>query len=155
MLRFSTKTRYGVRAILDIAYNGGRAGVQVKDVSRRQAILPRYLEQIFHRLKKAGIVQSKRGPTGGYLLARKPEDLTVGEIVRITEGPIEPVLCLNPDKSGRNCDRIDNCVTRPIWKEAGQRLRDYLDSVTIQDLCDRAREMGLRKESGEGLMYYI
>lgn len=155
MLRFSTKTRYGVRAILDIAYNGGRAGVQVKDVSRRQAISPRYLEQIFHGLKKAGIVQSKRGPAGGYLLARKPEDLTVGEIVRITEGPIEPVLCLNPDKSGRNCDRIDNCVTRPIWKEAGQRLRDYLDSVTIQDLCDRAREMGLRKESGEDLMYYI
>ncbi len=155
MLRFSTKTRYGVRAILDIAYNGGRAGVQVKDVSRRQAISPRYLEQIFHRLKKAGIVQSKRGPAGGYLLARKPEDLTVGEIVRITEGPIEPVLCLNPDKSGRSCDRIDNCVTRPIWKEAGQRLRDYLDSVTIQDLCDRAREMGLRKESGEDLMYYI
>ncbi len=155
MMRLSTKTRYGVRAIFDIAYHAGRSGGQVKDISRRQEISPRYLEQIFHKLKKAGIVQSKRGPAGGYLLARKPEDITVGEIVRITEGSLDPVPCVNQDAPGFNCDRIDNCVTRLIWKEAGQRLKDYLDSVTVQDLCDRAREMGLREESGESLMYYI
>jgi Rrf2 family protein len=155
MLRFSTRTRYGVRAIFDIAYNGGTSGVQIKDISRRQEISPRYLEQIFHKLKKAGIVQSKRGPAGGYRLAKKAKDLTVGEIARVTEGSIEPVRCIDPDKPGGNCNRLDNCVTRLMWEEAGKRLKDYLDSVTIQDLCDKAREMGVERDSVEGLMYYI
>ncbi len=155
MLRLSTKTRYGVRAIFDIAYHSGNSGSQAKEISRRQGISSGYLEQIFHRLKKAGILRTKRGPAGGYFLARKPEDITVGQIVRITEGSLEPAPCVNLNNPGFNCDRIDNCVTRFIWKEAGQRLEEYLDSVTIQDLCDRARVLGLKDESSENLMYYI
>ena len=90
-MKLSTQSRYGVRAIFDIAYNSEGLETQVKDISRRQGISPRYLEQIFQKLKKAGIVGSKRGPSGGYFLNKKPEDITVGEIVRITEGSIDPV----------------------------------------------------------------
>jgi Rrf2 family protein len=154
-MKLTTQSRYGVRAIFDIAYNSEGLETQVKDISRRQAISPRYLEQIFQKLKRAGIVGSKRGPSGGYFLNKKPEDITVGEIVRITEGGIDPVLCLDPEDSAQPCDRLGECVTRLIWNEAGNRLKEYFDSVTIKDLCGMAQKMGLRKELDQRFMYYI
>lgn len=154
-MRLSTQSRYGVRAIFDIAYNSDGLETQVKDISRRQGISPRYIEQIFQKLKKAGIVGSKRGPSGGYFLNKKPEAITVGEIVRITEGGIEPVLCTDPEDSSQPCDRMGECVTRVIWGEAGNRLKDYFDSVTIKDLCDMAHKMGVRKELDQRFMYHI
>ena len=154
-MKLSTQSRYGVRAIFDIAYNSEGLETQVKDISRRQAISPRYLEQIFQKLKRAGIVGSKRGPSGGYFLNKKPEDITVGEIVRITEGGIDPVLCLDPEDLTQPCDRLGECVTRLIWDEAGNRLKEYFDSVTIKDLCRMAQKMGLRKELDQRFMYYI
>ena len=113
-MRLSTQSRYGVRAIFDIAYHSEGLETQVKDMSRRQGISPRYLEQIFQKLKRAGIVSSKRGPSGGYFLIKKPEEITVGEIVRVTEGDINPVLCLDPANSTQPCDRVGECVTRLI-----------------------------------------
>ena len=154
-MKLTTQSRYGVRAIFDIAYNSEGLETQVKDISRRQAISPRYLEQIFQKLKRAGIVGSKRGPSGGYFLNKKPENITVGEIVRITEGGIDPVLCLDPEDSAQPCDRLGECVTRLIWNEAGNRLKEYFDSVTIKDLCGMAQKMGLRKELDQRFMYYI
>ena len=151
----STQSRYGVRAIFDIAYHSEGLETQVKDISRRQGISARYLEQIFQKLRKAGIVGSKRGPSGGYFLSKKPEEITIGEIVRITEGGINPVLCLNPEDSSQPCDRVGECVTRIIWNEAGSRLREYFDSITVKDLCQMAREMGLKKEFDSRFMYYI
>jgi len=154
-MRLSTKSRYGVRAIFDIAYHSEGLETQVKDISRRQGISPRYIEQIFQKLRKAGIIGSKRGPLGGYFLNKKPVEITVGEIIRVTEGGIEPVLCLDPEDSDKPCDRLGECVTRLIWSEAGSRLREYFDSVTIQDLCRRAQEIGLKKELDRRFMYYI
>jgi len=154
-MRLSTQSRYGVRAIFDIAYHSEGLETQVKDISRRQGISARYLEQIFQKLRKAGIVGSKRGPSGGYFLNKKPEEITIGEIVRITEGGINPVLCLNPEDSSQPCDRAGECVTRIIWNEAGSRLREYFDSITVKDLCQMAREMGLKKEFDSRFMYYI
>ena len=154
-MKLTTQSRYGVRAIFDIAYNSEGLETQVKDISRRQAISPRYLEQIFQKLKRAGIVGSKRGPSGGYFLSKKPENITVGEIVRITEGGIDPVLCLDPEDSAQPCDRLGECVTRLIWNEAGNRLKEYFDSVSIKDLCGMAQKMGLRKELDRRFMYYI
>ena len=154
-MRLSTQSRYGVRAIFDIAYHSEGLGTQVKDISRRQAISSRYLEQIFQKLKRAGIVGSKRGPSGGYFLAKKPEEITIGEIVRVTEGNIDPVLCLNPEDSTQPCDKVGECVTRIVWKEAGKRLKEYFDSITIKDLCQMAQEMGLKKELDRRFMYYI
>jgi Rrf2 family transcriptional regulator, iron-sulfur cluster assembly transcription factor len=154
-MRLSTKSRYGVRAIFDIAYHSEGLETQVKDISRRQGISPRYIEQIFQKLRKAGIIGSKRGPKGGYFLTRKHEEITIGEIIRITEGSLDPVLCLDPGDSGQSCDRLGECVTRFIWSEAGNRLKDYFDSVTVKDLCKMAQEMGLKKELDRRFMYYI
>ena len=154
-MRLSTQSRYGVRAIFDIAYHSEGLETQVKDISRRQGISSRYLEQIFQKLKRAGIIGSKRGPTGGYYLNKKAEEITVGEIVRITEGCIDPVLCMDTEDSSQPCDRIGECVTRLIWNEAGNRLKEYFDSVTINDLCQMAQGMGLKKELDRRFMYYI
>jgi Rrf2 family protein len=154
-MKLSTQSRYGVRAILDIAYNSEGLETQVKDISRRQGISPRYLEQIFQKLKKAGIVGSKRGPSGGYFLNKKAEEITVGDIIRTTEGGIDPVLCIDPEDSSQPCDRLGDCVTRLIWNEAGNRLKEYFDSVTVKDLCKMAQGMGLKKELDKRFMYYI
>jgi Rrf2 family transcriptional regulator, iron-sulfur cluster assembly transcription factor len=154
-MRLSTQSRYGVRAIFDIAYNSEGLGTQVKDISRRQGISQRYLEQIFQKLRRAGIVGSKRGPSGGYFLSKKPEDITIGEVVRITEGDISPVLCLDPEDSTQPCERSGECVTQIIWNEAGKRLKEYFDSVTIKDLCNLAIEMGIKKDFDKRFMYYI
>ncbi len=154
-MRLSTQSRYGVRAIFDIAYHSEGLKTQVKDISRRQGISQRYLEQIFQKLKRAGIVGSKRGPSGGYFLSKKPEDITVGEVIRITEGGINPVLCVNPEDSSQRCEKSGECVSQIVWNEAGNRLKEYFDSVTIRDLCKLAKEMGLKKDLDKRFMYYI
>jgi Rrf2 family protein len=154
-MRLSTQSRYGVRAIFDIAYHSEGLDTQVKDIYRRQGISQRYLEQIFQKLKKAGIVGSKRGPKGGYFLNKKPEDITIGEVIRITEGGINPVLCVNPEDSSQPCEKSGECVTQIVWNEAGNRLKEYFDSVTIKDLCKLAREMGIKKDLDKRFMYYI
>lgn len=154
-MRLSTQSRYGVRAIFDIAYNSEGLETQVKDISRRQGISQRYLEQIFQKLKRAGIVGSKRGPSGGYFLSKKPENITVGEVIRVTEGGITPVLCVNPENSTQPCERSGECVTQIVWNEAGKRLKEYFDSITIKDLCSRAQEMGLKNHLDKRFMYYI
>ncbi len=154
-MRLSTKSRYGVRAVFDIAYHGRGEGVQIKDIARRQKISPRYLEQIFQKLREASILTSKRGPRGGYSLAKSPRKIRVGDIIRVTEGGFAPVFCVHPEKSEKDCDRIAECVTRLIWKETGEKLEVTLDSITIQDLCEKAELLGVQKECGQGLMYYI
>jgi Rrf2 family protein len=154
-MRLSTQSRYGVRAIFDIAYHSEGLETQVKDISRRQGISQRYLEQIFQKLRRAGVVGSKRGPSGGYFLGKKPEDITIGEIVQITEGSINPVRCVDTENSTQLCERSGECVTQIVWSEAGKRLREYFDSVTIKDLCKLARDMGMKKDLDKRFMYYI
>jgi len=154
-MKLSTQSRYGVRAIFDIAYHSEGLETQVKDISRRQGISQRYLEQIFQKLKRAGVIGSKRGPSGGYFLGKKSEDITIGEIVQITEGSINPVRCVDVENSTQPCERSGECVTQIVWNEAGQRLKNYFDSVTIKDLCKLAKEMGIKKDLDKRFMYYI
>ena len=148
-MRLSTQSRYGVRAIFDMVYNTRGMEGQVKDISRRQGISPRYLEQIFQKLKKAGILGSKRGPAGGYFLYKKPEAITVADIIQITEGTLNPFLCHPFKRSDKPCPRIDGCVTQLVWEEAAKRLGDYFRSVSIQDLCVMAQAKGIQKELEE------
>ncbi len=154
-MRLSTQSRYGVRAIFDIAYHSAGLETQVKDISRRQGISQRYLEQIFQKLKRAGFVGSKRGPSGGYFLGKKPEDITLADVIRVTEGNISPVLCVNPGDSTQPCERSGECVTQIVWNEAGKRLKDYFDSVTVRDLCELAKQLGIKKDFDKRFMYYI
>ena len=155
-MRLTTKSRYGVRAIFDIAYNSAGMPVQIKDISKRQEIPPRYLEQIFHKLKQSKIVKSVRGPGGGYVLTSDPRKITVGDIIRAIKEPIYPVLCVD-DKNEYNkkCSRAEQCVTRQIWKEAGEKITEFFNSITIGDLCKRARNMGVKKDVKHKFNYSI
>lgn len=155
-MKLSTKTRYGLRALFDMAYHAGTLPVQIKDISRRQEISPRYLEQIFQELKKAGLLTSRRGPQGGYALARPPEAITVGDVVHATEGIVSLVDCGKEHKTrGKQCPLDSRCVTQTVWTEASQQLENYFASLTLKDLCSRAAAMGMEKELDHRFMYFI
>lgn len=158
-MRLSTKSRYGLRALFDIAYNCGDKPAQIQDISRRQQISPRYLEQIFQNLKRAGILKSKRGPQGGYCLARKPEEITVLEILNATEQDVLLVDCAGatPKKRKRKveCPFEGQCVTQTVWEEASTMLNGLFGNMTLQTLCKRGQEMGIKKEMDPRIMYYI
>ena len=157
-MKLTTKSRYGVRAIFDIAYHSGGLPAQIKDISERQRISPRYLEQIFQKLKKAGILGSKRGPRGGYFLLKPPSEITLYDIITCTEGPIELVFCVSEadeECSPRTCEMKDRCVASPMWKEIGDRIAEIFRSTTIQDLCRRAEELGIERQLDGRFMYYI
>jgi Rrf2 family protein len=155
-MRLSTKSRYGLRALFDMAYHAGTLPAQIKDISRRQNISPRYLEQIFQDLKKAGLLKSRRGPQGGYLLARKPHEITVMDVIHATEGEMALVDCVKSGKGDKKSCEFDNqCITRQVWAEASRKLNEYLGTVTIKELCDRGSKMGLEKELDHRFMYFI
>jgi Rrf2 family protein len=149
-MRLSTKSRYGLRALFDIAYNCGSTPTQIQDISRRQQISPRYLEQIFQNLKRAGILKSKRGPQGGYALARKPDEITVLEILNATEQDVLLVDCAGSTTKKRKrkaeCPFEGLCVTQTVWEEASTLLNSLFGGLTLQTLCQRAQAMGIKKE---------
>ena len=155
-MKLSTKSRYGLRALFDISYNSGLMPAQVQDISRRQGISPRYLEQIFQSLKRAGILRSKRGPQGGYCLTRKPEEITVAEILRATEGDVKLVDCVDKKKRKKpDCTFDGSCVTQLVWMEATTRLEEYFSTITLKTLCDQGQQLGIKREQDHRFMYYI
>jgi Rrf2 family protein len=157
-MRLSTKSRYGLRALFDIAYNSGTLPAQIQDISRRQEISPRYLEQIFQSFKKAGILKSKRGPHGGYYLSRPPEEITVKEIIQSAEGDIALVECVNGKVSKRKkgaCPFDGSCVTKTIWQEGSDMLNAFFDSLTLKTLCERGQAMGVKREQDHRFVYFI
>ncbi len=155
-MRITTTSRYGVRALFDVAYHGGGQPTQIKDISRRQKISQRYLEQIFNKLLRAGLLKSRRGPRGGYMLSRDPSEISVRDVVTAAQGPIIPVKCLSEDASKKKyCDIYDNCITRTVWKQTQDLLIDYYGSVSIADLCALARKRGVSRDLDSKYMYFI
>ncbi|MBE0599154.1 MAG: Rrf2 family transcriptional regulator [Desulfuromonadales bacterium] len=154
-MKLSTKSRYGVRALFDMAYHSGALPTQIKDISRRQSISPRYLEQIFQDLKKAGLLKSKRGPQGGYQLAKKPDEITVRDIVLAAEGEVSLVDCVREGRRRQACEMDQQCVTQKVWQEATRHLHEYLGSVSLKDLCEEAKKIGVEKELDHRFMYFI
>ena len=133
-MKVSTKGRYALRLMLDMAIYGKNDLVRIKDISERQDISDKYLEQIVSTLNKAGFVKSIRGPQGGYRLTREPEQYTVGMILRLTEGSLAPVACLEDDVN--QCDRQGDCVTLLLWKKLDDAIKGVVDHVTLADLVD-------------------
>lgn len=133
-MRISTKGRYAIRLMLDPAMNASGDPIRLKDVARRQDISEKYLEQIISILNKAGFVRSVRGPQGGYTLQWPPEEYTVGMILRLTEGSLAPVECV--DDTNACCAREDNCATRILWKKLDDAINDVVDHVTLEDLMN-------------------
>ena len=136
-VKISTKGRYALRLMLDLALHGGDGRpVSLRDVSRRQQLSDKYLEQIVTPLSKAGLVRSMRGAGGGYLLTRSPADYTVGEILRPLEGDLAPVECAT---DADFCERCGQCVTVELWREIHRAVSQVVDHTTLADLMERAR----------------
>ncbi|MDK2820148.1 MAG: hypothetical protein PWP31_113 [Clostridia bacterium] len=150
-VKLSTRGEYGLRAMFDLAQRYGEGPIPLKSIAERQDISEHYLEQLIAILRKAGLVKSVRGAQGGYTLSQEPHEITVGDIIRVLEGPIAPVECLNDDGS-ENCKHEDTCVTKDIWEKVRDSISDVLDSFTLGDMLERSNKM---KQKNKNYMYYI
>ena len=139
-MMISTRGRYALRMMLDLAEYQGDGYVPLKDIARRQDISKKYLEQIIPILNRAELLQTTRGYQGGYRLARKPEDYTLGDILRTTEGSLAPVACLEQEENF--CDRQEECATLPVWQGLYDVINEYLDGITLQDILDQEHAKG-------------
>lgn len=138
-MKISTKGRYALRLMLDIARNGEEEAVRLADAARRQEISVKYLEQIAVLLVRAGYLKSVRGPQGGYRLTRSPEEYTAGDILRVTEGNLAPVECLEGEKN--ECPRAPACETLRLWKELWEAVHGVTERYTLRDLLgDEAKK---------------
>ncbi|PWH15149.1 MAG: AsnC family transcriptional regulator [Ardenticatenia bacterium] len=141
-MRISTRGRYALRALLDVALHESAGPVSRQDIATRQEISAEYLAQLFRSLATAGLVRGVKGPGGGYVLGRDPATIRVGDVLRAVEGPIAAVHCAIPQTSNRRrCRRIDSCVTHLVWEQMSITINNMLDSVTLKDLCLKACEL--------------
>lgn len=136
-MKISTKGRYALRMMLDLAEHQGDGFIALKDIAERQDISKKYLEQIIPVLNHGGILLTNRGYQGGYRLARTPDQYTVGEILRLTEGSLSPVACL--EQQPNQCARCGECPTLPVWQGLEKIVNEYLDSITLQDIFDQQK----------------
>ena len=134
-MKISTKGRYALRLMLDLALNNTGEYIPLKSVSERQEISVKYLEQIITTLVKAGFVKGLRGSKGGYKLAKEPDEYTVGMILRLTEGSLAPVASL--DEEVNTCDRCDDCITLELWKQLYSAINNVVDNITLADLIEK------------------
>lgn len=133
-MKVTYKGDYALKAILDLALHYDKELVTSHDIARRIDAPLKFLEQVLLDLKKGGFVESRRGNVGGYLLAKQPDKITVGEIVRFIDGPIEPIACA--EKKYSNCADINKCVFKNIWQQVGQATAEIIDNVTFKNLVD-------------------
>ena len=130
----STKARYALRVMADLAQHQQEGYIPLKDIAKRQEISEKYLEIILKSLVKNKMLKGVRGKGGGYRLTRSPEEYVIGEIIELTEGPLAPVACLMPD--AEICSRKDDCVTLPLWKKYDSLVRDFFFHITLEDLVN-------------------
>ena len=134
-MKISTKGRYGVTAMYELALHFGQGPLPLKLVAEKQNISEAYLEQLMGSLRRAGFVRSVRGSQGGYELTKGPGSITVGDVIRALEGPIAPVECVIDDDTDY-CHRADSCITRGIWAKVRDSINKVVDSITLADLCN-------------------
>lgn len=135
--------------MFDLALHEGEGAIALKSIAQREGISEKYLEHLFASLKKAGLITSVRGAQGGYRLARPPEEITLGDIIRVLEGPVAPTECVLDDARGR-CSRAHQCVMRHVWSQVRDKVNAILDEITLQQIVEEQRKL-----TGEGYMYYI
>ena len=135
-MKISTKGRYALRLMLDLAVNFTGDYITIKTIAKRQEISEKYLEQLITQLNKAGFVKSARGAQGGYMLAKTPEEYTIGEILRIMEGNLAPAPCIGDVP----CLRASECVTLEIWQQLQDAINNVIDNITLADLVTRQKE---------------
>jgi len=131
--------------MVDLALHTDEGPVSRRDIAMRQEVSADYVAQLFRRLRAAGLVEGVKGPGGGYRLARDAATIHVGDVVRAVEGPIAVVHCIIPD-SEPSCNRVDRCVAHLLWKRLSEAMTEFLDSVTLKELCDQARQLTQEEE---------
>ena len=134
-MKVSTKGRYALRMLLDLAEHKEEGFIPLKDIAERQNISKQYLEQIVSIINSSGALRTNRGKQGGYMLAKEPSSYTVGQILRMTEGNLAPIVCLE-DKVNQ-CERVKKCKTISMWKGLYKVITDYLDGITLQDILEK------------------
>ena len=149
-MRVSAKGDYATRAMQDLALHYEKGPIQIEDIARRQHLPARYLEQILLSLKRAGFLESKRGMSGGYYLAKPPREITIGAIIRAVEGPIIPIFCVGSGKR-EICIEEPHCCLRDIWADVRDAVAKIVDQTTLEDLCRRIR----MKQERQGITYQI
>lgn len=140
-MKISTKGRYGLRALIDLAQYSQDEPIAISSIAARQNISERYLEQLMAMLKKAGLIKSIRGASGGYFMAKDCEDISVGDVLRALEGNIEPVECTG-DQEKDGCDAADNCVTKYVWQKIRDSINQTVDQIMISQLVEESRRIG-------------
>jgi Rrf2 family iron-sulfur cluster assembly transcriptional regulator len=154
VVKLSNKGRYAIRALFDIAFFNEGSPTQIRDISERQGIPSRFLEQIFQDLKRAGIVGSKRGPQGGYTLSRRPSDISLGDVIRGLEGPI--ALGDSKDAEARRKSPQDGIrVIEMVLGDLSKQVESCFDGITIADVCQRAEQQGMRAGGEQRYVYVI
>jgi Rrf2 family protein len=133
-MKVSTRGEYGVRAMVTLAKNFGHGPMSITAMAKDSSVPYAYLEQLIVPLRRAGLVESKRGAQGGYVLSRPPDLVGVGEVYRVMEGPVAPMDCVSEDPADQTCPLIDGCQTRPVWIKVRDSIVDALDSMTLADL---------------------
>ena len=144
-MKISTKGRYGLRAFIDLAMHEEGTPVSINSISLRQNISERYLEQLMAKLKKAGLVKSVRGATGGYVLTKSPSEVSVGDVLRALEGGLEPVACVSCS-SEETCENEYTCAAKYVWQKINESITNTVDGITIQTLVEKSIDL-VRKES--------
>jgi Rrf2 family protein len=149
-MKLSTRSRYGIRALIDIALNSDGKPVLLRDVARRQMISTMYLEHLITPLISAGIIRTTRGAKGGVWLAKEPREITLTEIIQLLEGSMAPVECVD---DSNYCSRCDSCITRNVWIDLKNAMTKVLNSTTLEDLAEREKQR-ISEASRTG-MYFI
>lgn len=140
-MKITTKGRYAMRAILDLAYHCRGDPIPLSNVAVRQGISQPYLEHLFGKLRKAGLVKSIRGPGGGYLLAKDPDSISVREVFLAVGESITPVECVAIDGDPSQCNKVDQCISLLLWRKLARSIVETLDSITLADLCDESVQL--------------
>ena len=135
----SSKGRYGVRAMLDVAVHEGMGPVSIKSISQREGVSLNYLEQIFNQLRKAGLVKSVRGPGGGFLLSLRAREIKIMDIMKALKEAVTPVYCLD-NKEKAHCKYITDCSPRLLWRELGDKIKEVLEKTSLEDLLEKSRK---------------
>ena len=138
-MKLSTKGRYGLRALIDLAQYSEEAPVSITSISARQELSERYLEQLMSMLKKAGLVKSVRGAGGGYVLAKDMAEISIGDVLRALEGSLEPVECAGLEPDG-GCKASDNCVTKYVWQRINESISQTVDEIMLDQLVEESRK---------------
>jgi len=155
-MRFSTRGRYAVRALLDLAMFYDRGPINLQNISERQDISSDYLEQILRRLRDRGLVRSVRGPRGGFLLARPPEQITIWDVITALGEPTDPVPCVSANgQPRRKCARATHCAAHLMWHDLSRHIEGFLRGRTLRELCDKARELCAHASPEHKHMFHI